>query len=106
MKHYQIVVAPTAEEDLLSILEWIEQEASLEKSKEWYASFKKKVGALESLPKRCPLAPENGLWGKEEIRQLLFAEYPSTYRVLFTMQNDTIQILNIRHGKRRYMHQS
>ena len=105
MKQYRVVFAPSSQEDLTSILEWLEQVVSVEKVKEWYSSLKEQIESLKYLPKRCPLAPENSLWGKEEIRQLLFLKYPSHYRVLFTIKGDTIQILHIRHGKRWFLHE-
>jgi hypothetical protein len=49
---------------------------------------------------RCPLAPEN----KEfpfEVRQLLYGRKPHLYRVLFTIEGDTVVVLHIRHGRRR-----
>ena len=105
MKQYQIVFAPSSQEDLASILEWLEQEAPLEKAKEWYSSLKEQIESLSHFPKRCSLAPENGLWGDEEIRHLLFLKYPSTYRVLFTIKKNTVKILNIRHGKRQFLYE-
>lgn len=66
-----------------------------------------KIDSLSRMPGRCPQAPENGLWGKEEIRQLLFDEYPSTYRILFVVSEHTneVHVLNVRHGARRYLHE-
>ncbi|MAS05952.1 MAG: hypothetical protein CL534_14910 [Ahrensia sp.] len=57
------------------------------------------------MPERCPLAPENGKWGTEELRQLLYQEYPSKYRILFHIADNTVHILQVRHGARRYLHQ-
>lgn len=31
----------------------------------------------QHFPERCPYAPENGLWGNEVLRQLLFHGYSS-----------------------------
>ena len=105
MKQYRVVFSPSSQEDLELILEWLKQKVPMEKVKEWYNSLKGQIESLRHLPKRCPLAPENGLWGKEEIRQLLFVKYPSVYRVLFTVNKDAVQILNIRHGKRKFLHE-
>jgi len=105
MKSYRVVFSPSALEDLTLILEWLEQQVTLEKVQELYGSLKEQIESLRHFPKRCPLAPENGLWGKEEIRQLLFLKYPSPYRVLFIVEGDIIQILNIRHGKRRFLYE-
>ncbi len=99
---YDISFAPAAAEDLAEILKWLEAEAPQE-VREWYASIKAHIKTLERLPTRCPLAPENGLWGNEPIRQLLFQGYPSKYRILFTINEQQVQILNIRHGARRWM---
>lgn len=44
-------------------------------------------------------------WGNEELRQLLFQKYPSHHRVIFTIHENTVRILNIRHSVRRYLHE-
>lgn len=104
MKIHEIVFAPTAEEDLDEILAWLDERAP-EKTAEWLASLKSTIEKLSTLPERCPLAPENGIWGTEELRQLLFREYPSQYRIIYTIAENTVRILNIRHGARRYLHE-
>ena len=104
MRKYDIVFAPSAFEDLTVILEWLSREAS-EKVPEWYAAIKAHIQTLDHLPERCPYAPENGLWGSEELRQLLFQDYPSKYRIIFTVTKSSVRILNIRHGARRYLHE-
>ena len=104
MKEYQIVFSPTALEDLDSTLAWLADEAP-EKVAEWYQSIKTHIDTLKHLPEAHPLAAENGLWGTEELRQLLFQGYPSKYRVIYTLKDDTVQILSIRHGARRFLHE-
>lgn len=101
MQEYDIVFAPTAKEDLQDILQWLAQEAP-DKVSDWYSDFKAEIGTLSQLPERCPKAPENGLWGEEKLRQLLFQNYPSKYRILFHVSQTTVHILNIRHGARRF----
>jgi len=103
---YRIVLAPVAEEDVGSAVEYLEEQAP-EKCREWLASLRKALESLEVRPERCPLAPENGLWGTEVLHQLLFDRYPSKYRVIFTIDEATteVRILNIRHGARRYLHE-
>ena len=88
------------------ILAWLDERAP-SKTAEWLASLKSTFQnqKLSTLPERCPLAPENGIWGVEELRQLLFREYPSQYRIIYTIANDTVKILNIRHGARTYLHE-
>ncbi|MFT5105835.1 MAG: plasmid stabilization system protein ParE [Verrucomicrobiales bacterium] len=104
MQKYGIVFAPTAAEDLDKILAWLTEEAP-EKVEEWFAALKEDINSLSQMPERCPLAPENGMWGDEVIRQFLFQQYPSKYRILFTINGESVRILNVRHGARRFLHE-
>lgn len=104
MREYTLVFAPQAQEDLENVVEWLSAKAP-EKVSEWIASLRADIDTLRTMPERCPYAPENGLWGNEELRQLLFLRYPSKYRVIFTVHKDTVRILHIRHGSRRYLHE-
>lgn len=104
MQSYQVVFAPSAADDLDEIVNWLSLEAP-EKVLEWVGAIKTHIHTLSTLPERCPYAPENGLWGEEELRQLLFQNYPSTYRIIFTVTENSVRILNIRHSARRYLHE-
>jgi plasmid stabilization system protein ParE len=104
MRRYRIVFAATATEDLDIILTWLTDKAP-HRVEKWFSDIKARVETLHQLPNRCHLAPENGLWGSDPIRQLLFTGYPSKYRILFTVAGDEVRILNIRHGARRFLHQ-
>jgi len=104
MQEYTLVFAPQAEEDLENIVVWLSEEVP-EKVSEWIAFLRADIDTLRMMPERCGYAPENGLWGNEELRQLLFLRYPSQYRAIFTVYKDTVRILHIRHGSRRYLHE-
>jgi len=105
VEEHSIVFAPTARQDLESILSWLEENAP-EKVVEWIASLKSDIDTLRIMPERCPYAPENGLWGNEVLRQLIFQKYPSKYRIIFTVHADSVRILNIRHGARRFLYET
>ena len=51
---------------------------------------------------RCPHAPENGRF-PFEVRQLLYGRKPHVYRILFTIENETVYVLHIRHGRREHL---
>ena len=104
MRVYRVVFASTAVKDLDQILTWLSAEAP-PCVEPWFNDIQAKIDSLCHLPNRCRLAPENGRWGAEVIRQLLFAGYSSKYRILFTVADDEVRILNIRHGARRYLHE-
>ena len=101
---FDIVFAPSAEDDLAEAVAYL-VEYDPAKAVEWYQALREKIQSLSTMPERCPLAPESGLWGSEELRQLLFDDYPSVYRIIFTVTEDEVRILNIRHGARRYLHE-
>ncbi len=64
----------------------------------WYEGLLKAFRSLEKNPLRCPLAPESAFFD-EEIRQLIYARY----RILFTVEGETVFVLRIRHGGREYL---
>lgn len=64
----------------------------------WYEGLLKAFRSLEKNPLRCPLAPESAFF-EEEIRQLIYGKY----RVLFTVEGETVFVLRVRHGAREYL---
>lgn len=102
MQEYTVVFAPTAQEDLETVVAWLNEQAP-EMVAEWITALRADINTLQLMPERCPYAPENGLWGDEQLRQLLFQKYPSQYRIIFTIHKNTVRILNIRHSARRYL---
>jgi hypothetical protein len=51
------------------------------------------------MPARCALAPENEDF-PFEVRQLLYGSGHHRYRILFTVEDDVVSVLHIRHGRR------
>jgi plasmid stabilization system protein ParE len=60
---------------------------------------KKAIASLSELPTRCSLAPENKDF-PFEVRQLFYGSTHHRYRILFTIEDDTVTVLHIRHGRR------
>jgi hypothetical protein len=52
------------------------------------------------MPSRCSLAFENNFFS-EEIRQLIYGKGRSAYRILFTIADDTVQVLFVRHAAQK-----
>jgi len=76
---------------------WI-NEQSEKAALRWYEGLMKAFRSLEKNPFRCPLAPESAFF-EEEIRQLIYGKY----RVLFTIEAETVFVLSVRHGAREYL---
>jgi plasmid stabilization system protein ParE len=58
------------------------------------------VESLAELPERCPFAPEPGLRQKG-VRQLLYGEGRSVYRILYRVKDESVQIITIPHAPRK-----
>ena len=64
----------------------------------WLRGVQQACLTLAELPRRCPIAPENDRFDYET-RQLLYGNY----RIFFTIEDDAMVVLHVRHGSRRQM---
>lgn len=94
-KTYHIETSLQAEADFKSAFHWLEQRASQQAHK-WATELNTAIESLKQQPARCPLAPENNSF-TIEIRQLLHGKSSLRYRVLFTIEDNCVNILFIRH---------
>jgi plasmid stabilization system protein ParE len=97
---FRVETTAPADEDADSILEWLASEHAGDTGIRWFLALEDAIASLANLPHRCPLAPENAKF-PFEVRQLLYGRKPHVYRILFTIENGTVYILHIRHGRRR-----
>ena len=65
----------------------------------WFTRLSKSILSLESLPHRCSLAEEADDLGIE-LRELLFGKRQGCYRILFTIQHQTVEVHHIRRAVR------
>ena len=92
MKHWSIEIRPTAENDIRRRYRQIAQESPAN-AIAWYKGIMQSVLSLETMPQRCPIAPEDQAFNVG-IRHLVV----SNYRILFTITDDRVIILHIRHS--------
>jgi plasmid stabilization system protein ParE len=86
-----------ARRDLEEIAAYIAADSPT-RSARWRKRFEIRLRSLTRMPLACGLAPEDEVSGSE-IRQLLFGQY----RALFTIHEQKVVVLTIRHGARRLM---
>jgi mRNA-degrading endonuclease RelE of RelBE toxin-antitoxin system len=55
------------------------------------------IATLQEKPRRCAFAPENDEL-IEETRQLIYGKSRNKYRILFTIREDTVFVLHVRHS--------
>lgn len=93
---YRVVTSRRAERDARSAYRYIADQAP-NAARRWYQGLRQAIDSLATFPLRCPVAPEDPHF-PEEIRHLLYGRRGGTYRILFTIREQTVVILAIRHG--------
>ena len=93
---YTVAVQPSAEAEIEAAWVYLGQAASPDVATRWFNELEAAIGTLATLPRRCPLAPEDAHFA-DEIRQLLVAPY----RVMFTIRQRRVHVLHFRHTARR-----
>jgi plasmid stabilization system protein ParE len=96
---YRVLVQPRAAAEIEEAYLWIAERAP-ESAVNWFNGLDSVIESLETFPERCPHAPESNFF-QEEIRQLVYGKRIGRYRILFTIDRDTVYILHVRHGARK-----
>jgi plasmid stabilization system protein ParE len=92
---------PAAETELEQAYLWL-RERNPDAAAAWFNGVLDSILKLETLPDRCPLAPESHAFD-HEIRQLLYGKRQHAYRILYDIRGETVRILHVRHGARRLL---
>ncbi|CCQ58878.1 MULTISPECIES: type II toxin-antitoxin system RelE/ParE family toxin [Crocosphaera] len=96
---YQVIIQPEAEQGIKEAYYWISS-YSPRNARSWLEGIYKAIMTLEQMPLRCSVAFENNFF-EEEIRQLLYGKGKNTYRILFTVVEQTVHILYVRHSAQK-----
>lgn len=96
---YEIVISPTAQNDVDEIYEWIAM-VNMESADalKWLEGLECTILSLCEYPYRCQLASFDVRFGKE-MRQ----HWYHSHRIIFTITGNVVEILHIRHGARRVL---
>jgi len=97
---FRVETTAAAEEGADAILAGLMSEHAGDTGVRWFAALHDAIASLAEFPTRCPLVPENTVF-PFEVRQLLYGRKPHVYRILFTIQEKTVYVLHIRHGRRQ-----
>ena len=96
---FRVEITPSAEREAQAILEWLLDRQAGETGLRWFLNLEQAIQSLSHFPERCSLAPENDRF-PFEVRQLLYGRRPHVYRILFSIEQDTLYVLHVRHGRR------
>ena len=95
---FDVRITPDAEQDAEEILDWLIEQHAGETGARWSLRMSEAVESLAELPRRCKLAPEDAS-SPYEVRELLYGDKPHLYRLLFTIENEVVYVLHVRHGR-------
>ena len=96
---YRVVIHRRAREEIAEAYRWI-AERSARAADRWLDGVERAIRSLDQFPRRCGLAPEDGLAGLE-VRQQIYGRRGGKYRILFVVRNDVVHVIHVRHGARQ-----
>jgi plasmid stabilization system protein ParE len=97
---FRVETTAAAEQEADAILDWLLSQHAGDAGVRWFLALQDAIGSLTEFPERCPLAPESIAF-PFEVRHLLYGHTPHVYRILFTIENKTVFVLHVRHGRRQ-----
>jgi plasmid stabilization system protein ParE len=98
---FEVVFHPRARSDVAATVAWLSR-ASPAGAARWRAGLLRVLEKLETDPNRYPAADEAPQLGVD-LRQLLYGRRRSVYRVLFTIDGQTVHVLRIRHAAQDHL---
>ena len=93
---YTIDIVSRARTDIRSVVNWRSQQSASSAAR-WHAGLLNAIRSLCDNPERCPLADEAADLGME-LRELLYGRRRNIYRILFTIEEQTVNVLRVRHA--------
>ena len=102
---FRVSISQEAEREGKAILEWLLSQHAGDTGLRWFEGMERAIASLAEMPERCSLAPENKEFSFE-VRHLLYGRRPHVYRVVFTIEDDTVYILHLWHSRRRLIQNS
>jgi plasmid stabilization system protein ParE len=97
---FRVELTERAQRDIAILFDWLQREQAGEAGARWFNGLRAAIDSLATLPGRYPIAPESRR-SPVEIRQLLYGRPSHVYRILFSVEQQVVHVLHIRHGRRR-----
>ena len=94
---YRIVVTPTADAEAMEAFRWY-AERSATVADRWYAGLNKAITSLVEKPSLFPVSHDDSETLGCEIRVRLYGRRRGVFRILYSIEGDTVWVLRIRHS--------
>ncbi len=96
-REYRVIITPKAADDLRQEYAWL-RERNPRAANDWLTGMRKLILGLAVMPGSHAIAPESAEFDIE-IRRALYGR-ATRWRVYFTIMNETVHVLHVRHGRR------
>ncbi|MCM0589104.1 MAG: type II toxin-antitoxin system RelE/ParE family toxin [Gloeotrichia echinulata IR180] len=93
---FQVRTTKTADAEIETAYMWL-RDYNPAYADQWFRGLMNAIASLQEKPRRCALALENEIFS-EEVRQLLYGKSRNIYRILFTIRDETVYVLYVRHS--------
>jgi plasmid stabilization system protein ParE len=97
---FRVALTGRAEQDRDAAFDWYAEHYSRDFAIRWYEGIQSTLASLSQNPRRCGIAHESNKFSFE-VRELLYGRRANKHRVLFTIHDDVVLVLHIRHSARR-----
>ena len=91
---FEVIITPSAKADIFETNVWL-LENSPDKAERWLWQISHCVTSLSKMPLRCPVSDESSDFDVE-VRHLLCGGKRNVYRILFSIQGQTVYVLRVR----------
>jgi len=95
--NFTVLTYRRADNDIRAAVRWTAENRSPRIARSWLTGLMVAVKSLELNPDRCPLADEAGDLGVE-LRALVYRRRRTSYRILFTITGDSVNVIRVRHA--------
>ena len=93
---FQVKLTRNAKLEIESAYLWLKN-LNPNSADQWFRDLMNTIATLQDKPKRFALARENDDF-PEEIRQIVYGKSRNKYRIIFTIREDIVYILYLRHS--------
>jgi plasmid stabilization system protein ParE len=96
---YRVVFTARARADLIEQFRYLADRSPTAAAR-WYAGIEKAIGKLGTLPERHPIAQDETEQFGVTLHQMLYGRRPGVFRILFSVEGDTVTLHYVRHSAR------
>jgi len=95
---YRVVFTARARADVIKQFHYLVDRSPAAAAR-WYTGIEKAIAKLGTQPERHPIADETDQLGIT-LRQMLYGRRPGVFRILFSIEGDTVTMHYVRHSAR------